>query len=66
MPNSWYAAAPAACCRKSTGAAELAAQLSEVLMHPETLRSMADQARSLAKPEATRTVVDACLEVARG
>ncbi|MBF3201751.1 UDP-N-acetylglucosamine--N-acetylmuramyl-(pentapeptide) pyrophosphoryl-undecaprenol N-acetylglucosamine transferase, partial [Pseudomonas aeruginosa] len=46
--------------------AELAAQLSEVLMHPETLRSMADQARSLAKPEATRTVVDACLEVARG
>lgn len=52
--------------QKSTGAAELAAQLSEVLMHPETLRSMADQARSLAKPEATRTVVDACLEVARG
>ncbi|MNO73573.1 UDP-N-acetylglucosamine transferase [compost metagenome] len=52
--------------QKSTGAAELAAQLSEVLMQPETLTRMAARARALAKPEATRTVVDACLEVARG
>ena len=64
IPGTQRRRPPAAA--KSTGAAELAAQLSEVLMHPETLRSMADQARSLAKPEATRTVVDACLEVARG
>ena len=34
-------------------------------MHPETLRSMADQAQP-GETEATRTVVDACLEVARG
>ncbi|MFV3411346.1 undecaprenyldiphospho-muramoylpentapeptide beta-N-acetylglucosaminyltransferase [Pseudomonas nitroreducens] len=52
--------------QKSTSAAELAAQLSEVLMHPDSLTRMAARARSLAKPEATRTVVDACLEVARG
>ncbi|KAF1056315.1 MAG: UDP-N-acetylglucosamine--N-acetylmuramyl-(pentapeptide) pyrophosphoryl-undecaprenol N-acetylglucosamine transferase [Pseudomonas delhiensis] len=52
--------------QKSTGAAELAAQLSEVSMHPEILKQMADRARRLAKPESTRTVVDACLEVAHG
>ncbi|MDH0287899.1 undecaprenyldiphospho-muramoylpentapeptide beta-N-acetylglucosaminyltransferase [Pseudomonas sp. GD04087] len=52
--------------QKSTSAADLAAQLSEVLMHPDSLTRMAARARSLAKPEATRTVVDACLEVARG
>lgn len=52
--------------QKSTGAADLAAQLSEVLMHPQTLKQMAASARRLAMPEATRTVVDACLEVARG
>lgn len=52
--------------QKSTGAAELAAQLSEVLMHPQTLKQMAAGARRQAMPEATRVVVDACLEVARG
>ncbi|MBB1607879.1 MULTISPECIES: undecaprenyldiphospho-muramoylpentapeptide beta-N-acetylglucosaminyltransferase [unclassified Pseudomonas] len=52
--------------QKSTGAADLAAQLSEVSMHPESLKQMAASARRLAMPEATRTVVDACLEVARG
>ncbi|WP_349615977.1 undecaprenyldiphospho-muramoylpentapeptide beta-N-acetylglucosaminyltransferase [Azotobacter salinestris] len=50
----------------TTAAADLAARLTEVSMHPERLESMADSARRLAKPEATRTVVDICLEVARG
>jgi UDP-N-acetylglucosamine--N-acetylmuramyl-(pentapeptide) pyrophosphoryl-undecaprenol N-acetylglucosamine transferase len=36
------------------------------LMHPERLKQMASTARRLAKPDATRTVVDVCLEVARG
>jgi UDP-N-acetylglucosamine--N-acetylmuramyl-(pentapeptide) pyrophosphoryl-undecaprenol N-acetylglucosamine transferase len=52
--------------QRSTDAATLAAQLTEVLMHPERLKSMAGTARRLAKPDATRTVVDICLEVARG
>jgi UDP-N-acetylglucosamine--N-acetylmuramyl-(pentapeptide) pyrophosphoryl-undecaprenol N-acetylglucosamine transferase len=52
--------------QRSTDAATLAAQLTEVLMHPERLNSMASTARRLAKPDATRTVVDICLEVARG
>jgi UDP-N-acetylglucosamine--N-acetylmuramyl-(pentapeptide) pyrophosphoryl-undecaprenol N-acetylglucosamine transferase len=47
-------------------AASLAARLHEVLMHPEQLKAMAATARRLAKPDATRTVVDVCLEVARG
>ncbi|SEI73441.1 UDP-N-acetylglucosamine-N-acetylmuramylpentapeptide N-acetylglucosamine transferase [Azotobacter beijerinckii] len=50
----------------STAAGDLAARLSEVSMHPERLASMAASARRLAKPDATRTVVDICLEVARG
>lgn len=50
----------------TTGAADLAAHLTEVLMQPERLQSMAASARRLAKPDATRTVVDICLEVARG
>ncbi|MEK1907845.1 MAG: undecaprenyldiphospho-muramoylpentapeptide beta-N-acetylglucosaminyltransferase, partial [Pseudomonas sp.] len=49
-----------------TDADTLAAQLTEVLMHPEKLKAMGRTARSLAKPDATRTVVDTCLEVARG
>lgn len=49
-----------------TAAADLAARLTEVSMHPERLESMATSARRLAKPDATRTVVDICLEVARG
>ncbi|MDP3977573.1 MAG: undecaprenyldiphospho-muramoylpentapeptide beta-N-acetylglucosaminyltransferase [Pseudomonas sp.] len=52
--------------QRSTDAATLAAQLSEVLMHPERLNEMARTARRLAKPDATRSVVDICLEVARG
>jgi len=50
----------------TTGAADLAARLTEVLMQPERLQNMAASARRLAKPDATRTVVDICLEVARG
>lgn len=50
----------------ATDADTLAAQLTEVLMHPEKLKAMGRTARSLAKPDATRTVVDICLEVARG
>ena len=50
----------------ATDADTLAAQLTEVLMHPEKLEAMGRAARSLAKPDATRTVVDICLEVARG
>jgi UDP-N-acetylglucosamine--N-acetylmuramyl-(pentapeptide) pyrophosphoryl-undecaprenol N-acetylglucosamine transferase len=52
--------------QRSTDAATLAAQLSEVLMHPERLQEMARTARRLAKPDATRSVVEICLEVARG
>ncbi|MDP3846413.1 MAG: undecaprenyldiphospho-muramoylpentapeptide beta-N-acetylglucosaminyltransferase [Pseudomonas sp.] len=50
----------------TTSAADLAASLTEVLMHIDRLNKMASTARRLAKPDATRTVVDICLEVARG
>jgi UDP-N-acetylglucosamine--N-acetylmuramyl-(pentapeptide) pyrophosphoryl-undecaprenol N-acetylglucosamine transferase len=50
----------------TTGAAEMAARLKEVLMQPEQLNNMARTARRLAKPDATNTVVDICLEVAHG
>jgi UDP-N-acetylglucosamine--N-acetylmuramyl-(pentapeptide) pyrophosphoryl-undecaprenol N-acetylglucosamine transferase len=50
----------------TTGAAEMAARLNEVLMQPEQLIRMAATARKLAKPDATNTVVDVCLEVAHG
>lgn len=44
----------------------LAKHLSEVLMQPATLHSMGDAARHLARPEATRVLVDLCLETAHG
>ena len=47
-------------------AASVAAQLTEVLMHLEKLNVMGATARRLAKPDATRTVVDICQEVIRG
>jgi len=50
----------------TTGAAEMSARLKEVLMQPEQLKRMAATARQLAKPDATNTVVDVCLEVAHG
>ena len=49
-----------------TDAGALAAQLSEVMMQPEKLKAMGATARRLARPDATRTVVDICLEVAHG
>ncbi|TKK34930.1 undecaprenyldiphospho-muramoylpentapeptide beta-N-acetylglucosaminyltransferase [Pseudomonas sp. CFBP13528] len=52
--------------QRTTGAADLAARLTEVLMQPERLNSMASTASRLAKPDATRKVVDICLEVAHG
>ena len=50
----------------ATDADTLAAQLTEVLMHLEKLNVMGATARRLAKPDATRTVVDICQEVMRG
>ncbi|WP_312388268.1 undecaprenyldiphospho-muramoylpentapeptide beta-N-acetylglucosaminyltransferase [Stutzerimonas nitrititolerans] len=50
----------------TTDAAALAAQLTEVLMQPEKLKAMGTTARRLSRPDATRTVVDICLEVAHG
>jgi len=50
----------------TTDAAALAAQLTEVLMQPEKLKAMGATARRLSRPDATRTVVDICLEVAHG
>lgn len=52
--------------QRTTGAADLAARLTEVLMQPQRLEAMAQAARRLAKPDATRSVVDTCLEVAHG
>ncbi|MDO7928541.1 undecaprenyldiphospho-muramoylpentapeptide beta-N-acetylglucosaminyltransferase [Pseudomonas sp. KFB-139] len=50
----------------TTGAAEMATRLKEVLMQPEQLNNMARTARRLARPDATNTVVDVCVEVAHG
>ncbi|GFM89867.1 UDP-N-acetylglucosamine--N-acetylmuramyl-(pentapeptide) pyrophosphoryl-undecaprenol N-acetylglucosamine transferase [Pseudomonas cichorii] len=50
----------------TTGAAEMAARLKEVLMQPEQLNNMARTARRLARPDATNTVVDVCVEVVNG
>ncbi len=36
------------------------------MMQPEKLKAMGAIARRLARPDATRRVVDICLEVARG
>lgn len=50
----------------ATDATALAAQLTEVLMDNDKLLAMGQTARRLAKPDATRTVVGICLEVAHG
>ena len=52
--------------QRTTDAAHLAAQLAEVSMHRERLTAMAAAARRLAKADATKVVVDTCLEVAHG
>ncbi|MBB3104640.1 undecaprenyldiphospho-muramoylpentapeptide beta-N-acetylglucosaminyltransferase [Azomonas macrocytogenes] len=49
-----------------TDADRLAVQLTDILTQPEKLRAMGIAARRLARPDATRTVVDLCLEVAHG
>lgn len=49
-----------------TTASQLAHHLTEVCMNSHRLIDMAQQARALARPQATQQVVDACLEVARG
>lgn len=43
----------------------LAEQLTEVFMNSQRLIEMAQEARKLARPDAAKQVVDACLEVAR-
>lgn len=50
----------------STDADRLAAQLTEVLMDKQRIKTMGEQARLLAQPDATQRVVAVCLEVARG
>lgn len=50
----------------TTDAAQLAARLTEVLMQPEQILAMGHEARLQAKPNATRSVVDICEEVAHG
>ena len=50
----------------ATDAARLAAQLIEVLMDKKRIKTMGEQARLLAQPDATQHVVAVCLEVAHG
>lgn len=50
----------------ATDADRLAAQLTEVLMNKQRIKTMGERARLLAQPDATQRVVAACLEVARG
>lgn len=50
----------------ATDAHALAAQLTEVLMDKERIKTMGEQARMLAQPDATQRVVAVCLEVAHG
>lgn len=52
--------------QRTIDAARLAAHLTDVLTHPEKLVAMGSAAKHLAKPEATREVVDICLEVLNG
>ena len=50
----------------ATDAERLAAQFTEVLMDKQRIKTMGEQARLLAQPDATQRVVAVCLEVARG
>lgn len=47
-------------------AALLAQRVSEILMSPHTLHAMGSSAHGLARPEATRLLVDLCLEQTHG
>ncbi len=50
----------------ATDADRLAAQLKEVLMDKQRIKTMGEQARLQAQPDATQQVIAVCLEVARG
>ena len=50
----------------ATDADRLAAQFTEVLMDKQRIKTMGEQARLLAQPNATQQVVAVCLEVIRG
>ena len=50
----------------ATDAEGLAAQLTEVLMDTQRIKTMGEQARLLAQPDATQQVIAVCLEVAHG
>lgn len=50
----------------ATDTARLAAQLIEVLMDKKRIKTMGEQARLLAQPDATQHVVAVCLEVSHG
>lgn len=52
--------------QNKTDAAQLAERLQEVLMQPQQLTLMGETARRLAKPDATRQLVEICLEAAHG
>ena len=52
--------------QSSTDASVLARQLETLFADPQQLAAMAAAAAKLARPNATRDVVDICLEVARG
>ncbi|MEW5011608.1 MAG: undecaprenyldiphospho-muramoylpentapeptide beta-N-acetylglucosaminyltransferase [Cycloclasticus sp.] len=65
--NATYLSDEAAAClipQNELTASSLANTLRELLHNKETLLTMADKARTLAKPEATKLVADSCLEVA--
>ena len=52
--------------QKNTSPEALAEHLTEVFMSSHRLIEMAQQARTLARPQAAQQVVDICMEVARG
>jgi len=65
--NAAYLADENAAClipQSELTAAKLASTLHDLLKNKETLLAMANKARTLAKPEATKLVADSCLEVA--
>lgn len=52
--------------QRTTSAQDMAARLTEVFMHSHKLVEMGQQAKKLARTDATQQVVDTCLEVAHG
>lgn len=66
--GSWLVACGAAemCQQHELSATRLQEQLMSFIQQPERRLRMAQAARTVAKPEATRLCADICLEVARG